>query len=121
MKNLVLFICLLFAGFTQAQEIKKENLTKNKQTYWDFNKTQIQSRGKYYKDELGETNERHGKWTFYDRLGEIEEIRWYYRDMLNGQVILYFPNGKKRQEGYFKYDRQDSLYYEWYETGKLKT
>ena len=104
-----------------AQDIKKENLSKQKSTYWDFNKTQVQSKGKYFRDKLGETIEKHGKWTYYDRLGEIEEIRNYYRDRLSGSVILFYSNGKKRQEGHFKYGCQDSIYLEWYQTGRLKT
>ena len=120
MKFAFSLLALLFVNVAFGQEVLKENLTKMKSVYWDFNKTQIQARGKYYKDELGETFEKHGKWTYYDRLGEIEEVRNYYRDMLSGQVTLLYPNGKKRQEGYFKYDRQDSLYTEWYETGHVK-
>ena len=112
----VIFICLNSFG----QEIKKENLSKQKQTFWDFNKTQVQSSGKYYVDHLGETTDEHGKWVYYDRHGVIEEVRSYYKGMLHGQVTLYYPNGKKRQEGYFKWDRQDSIYLEWYETEHLK-
>lgn len=115
----ILFIFFISLS-SSAQEINKENLSKQKRTYWDFNKSQIQSKGKYFMDEFGETTEKHGEWTYYDRLGEIEEVRNYYRDMLSGSVILFYSNGKKRQEGYFKYGRQDSLYFEWYETGKMK-
>lgn len=117
-----LIVCMLvsLAFSASAQVVDKENLTKSKRTFWDFNKTQIQSAGKYYKDDFGETTEKHGKWTYYDRLGEVEEVRHYYRDVLHGGVILFFPNGKKRQEGYFKLGGQDSVYFEWYETGKLK-
>ena len=120
LKHILLISAVLFAFGFYAQEIKKENLSKQQQTYWDFNKTQIQSRGKNYVDQFGETKEKHGKWVYYDKLGEIEEVRNYYRDMLYGSVILYYPNGTKRQEGFFKYDRQDSLYTEWYETGHVK-
>ncbi|MDG1147195.1 MAG: hypothetical protein P8N52_02700 [Crocinitomicaceae bacterium] len=113
----IFFISLL----TCAQEIRKENLSKQKKTYWDFKHTQVQSSGKYFVDEFGETIEKHGKWTFYDRLGNVEEVRNYYRDVLAGPVVLFYSNGKKRQEGFFKNGSQDSLYLEWYETGKLKT
>ena len=121
MTKFVFALIVAFLSFAAySQEIKKENLSKQSSTYWDFNKTQIQSKGKYYVDELGQTNEKHGKWQYFDRLGELEEERNYYRDMLYGEVILYYPNGKKRQQGYFKYDKQDSVYREWYETGNLK-
>ena len=117
----ILFISFLIVSFSNyAQEVKKENLSKMVHNYYDFNHVQVESAGKYYVDELGETNEKHGKWTYYDRLGEVAEIRNYYRDMLHGEVVAYFPNGQKQQEGYFYLDRQDSLYTEWYETGKIK-
>jgi antitoxin component YwqK of YwqJK toxin-antitoxin module len=119
-KYLIGISILLFASLSFGQEVLKENLTKMKSTYWDFNKSQIQSRGKNYIDELGETTDKHGKWTYYDRLGEVEEVRHYYRDMLHGKVTLLYPNGKKRQEGFFKINRQDSIYVEWFETGKVK-
>ena len=50
----------------------------------------------------------------------FEEIRNYYRDGLYGEVKLFYPNGAKRQVGFFKYNRQDSIYTEWYENGKVK-
>ena len=94
MRTTLILIAVLSCQLAMAQKVEKENLTKAKSTFWDFNKTQLQSVGKCYKDEFGETNEKHGKWTYYDRLGEVEEVRYYYRDMLHGQVTLYFPNGK---------------------------
>jgi antitoxin component YwqK of YwqJK toxin-antitoxin module len=115
-------IAFIFSFNSWGQiEIEKENQTKTKRTFWDFNKLQVQSRGKNFVDGQGETDEKHGKWTYYDRLGEIEEVRNYYRDGLYGSTILYYPDGQKRQEGYFKYNRQDSVYTEWYENGKVKT
>ena len=120
LNHLVALILTLVSVFAFGQTIEKENLSKQKQTYWDINKTQVQSRGRYYVDQLGETTDKHGKWIYYDKLGEIEEVRHYYKDMLHGAVTLYFPNGKKRQEGFFTYNLQDSIYTEWYETGKVK-
>jgi len=102
-----------------SQVVLKENLTKKESLYWDFNKTQLQSTGCYYKDEVDETTEKHGKWLYYDRLGILEEERNYYKDMLHGKVALFYSNKKLKQEGYFYLDRQDSIYREWYENGKL--
>lgn len=115
-------LCLLWSMLpfsSLSQIILKENLTKQHTDYWDFNKVKPQATGKYYKDQMGETTEQHGKWIYYDREGEIEEERNYYRGLLYGLVVRYFPNGKKQQEGYFKWDVQDSIYSEWYETGEL--
>ncbi len=118
---IILTSTLLFPVTTISQIILKENLSKQHTNYWDYNKLKVLSTGKYYVDQLGETTEEHGKWLYYDREGAIEEERNYYRGMLYGQVILYYPNGKKRQEGFFKWDAQDSIYTEWYETGHIKT
>lgn len=110
---------------SHAQEVKKENQTKSKRTFWDYGQTQVLSRGKYFKEEsckseTCETTDEHGEWEYYNRLGELEEVRHYYKGMLYGSVVLYYPNGNKRQEGFFKYDRQDSVYREWHENGNLK-
>jgi len=121
LKFKILLLSFSFLALANAQEVKKENLSKNKQTYWDVNKSRVQSRGKNYKDRYGETTDKHGKWLYYDKTGAIEEIRYYYRDLLHGAVIKYYPNGKKQQEGFFKLNRQDSIFNEWYETGHLKT
>ena len=102
---------VLFPLFLGAQlVIKPENLTKKENTYWDFNKTQIQSTGSYYQDILGATQDKHGKWNNYDKFGKIEEERNCYRGKLNGKVVLYYPNGKLKQEGYFKIIFQQYLY-----------
>ena len=119
-KHVSLLLLLFIASSVNAQEIKKENLSKQVQTHWDFNKIRIQSRGKYYVDEHGESTDEHGKWMYYTKDGEVEEVRNYYKGMLFGQVMLYYPNGQKKQEGYFKWGRQDSLYTEWFETGVVK-
>lgn len=102
-----------------AQEVKKENLSKKQSFYWDFGKTKLQSIGSYYVDVLGQTTFKHGKWKYYDENNNLIEQRNYYKGELNGQVLLLYPNGKQRQEGYFKMDRQDSVYREWFESGQL--
>ena len=101
------FILLLLPTYLFGQQtINKENLSKPEFTYWDFNKQRIQSVGSYYKDQLGVNNDKHGTWKYYDKFGKLEEERTFFRGKLNGKVILYFPNGKMRQEGYFKLDKQ---------------
>ena len=90
MKNILIIILIITAFTTKAQIISKENLTEKDKLYWDFKKTKLQSTGSYYKDILGETRDKHGKWEFYNEFGDIEEIRNYYREKLNGQVFLKF-------------------------------
>ena len=117
MRALILF--LLIAVTSIGQEVKKENLTKKFTLYWDFNKTQVQAVGSYYMDELGETTDKHGKWLYYSRLGDIEEERNYYKEMLHGKTISYYSKDKPKQEGYFYLNSQDSVFREWHENGKL--
>jgi len=120
LKQILFIFSFFFVATVSAQEVKKENLSKNKQTYWNVSKTKVQSRGKYYVDRYGETTDKHGKWTYYDKTSAIEEVRYYYRDMLHGSVKKFFPNGKPQQIGFFKLNKQDSIYTEWYETGHIK-
>jgi antitoxin component YwqK of YwqJK toxin-antitoxin module len=116
-----LTFCLILLSFSSVfgQKVLKENLTKKTTHYWDFQKKHKESVGAYYKDPLGETTFKHGKWEFFDRHGNLIEERNYFRGKLHGAVILKYPNGKMKQEGYFKLDEQDSVYREWNETGKI--
>ncbi|TNE55809.1 MAG: hypothetical protein EP338_03275 [Bacteroidetes bacterium] len=115
-----LLILLLFMAFgSMAQKVWKENLSKKQSFYWDFGKTQLQSIGSYYVDDLGATTLKHGKWKYYNESNQLVEVRNYYKDQLHGQVLLKYGNGKNRQEGYFVLDVQDSVYREWYENGQL--
>lgn len=113
-------LLLVIGSFTAfGQEIRKENLTKKKSNYYDFEKTKLESIGSYYVDPLGETTEKHGKWNYFNEKGDLIEERNYYRGKLNGAVKANFGNGKPKQEGYFILDQQDSISREWYETGQL--
>lgn len=113
------FIFLVCTCYSFSQEINKENLTPKIRNYYDFKKTQLESVGSNYKDLLGETSDKHGKWLYYDKGGVQIEERNYYRGKLNGRVLAQYSNGKNKQEGYFKMDIQDSVYREWSETGVL--
>lgn len=123
MKRICVVLFLLFSScFTPilfGQKVEKENLSKKTSLFWDFNRTQLQAIGAYYVDETDQTTDRHGKWLFYNRLGELEEERNYFKGMLHGRVLLYHANEKPKQEGYFYLDQQDSIYKEWSEIGKL--
>lgn len=119
MKLLVFLLLAIVPLRFFAQVVVKDNLTKKKTFYYDSNKLQPESSGCFYMDFLGETTEKHGKWTYYDKAGNVIEVRNYYRGKLHGAVLAYYSSGTKRQEGYFKLDEQDSVYREWYENGKM--
>jgi len=117
--KLILFLILFCPFLSFSQIIVKENLTKKTTLYYDFNRLYPESTGAYYKDFLGETTMKHGKWVYFDKAGAIIEERNYYKGQLNGPVKAQYSNGKPRQEGYFKLGEQDSVYREWNEDGKL--
>lgn len=120
MLKISLWISFLVALTAFGQPVLKENLTKKTTIYWDYYKTQPRSVGAYFKDPLGETNKEHGKWEYFDKEGKLLEVRNYYKGKLHGAVILKYPNGQTRQEGYFIHDMQDSIYRVWSELGKLE-
>jgi len=119
MKKLALILTLISPLALISQIVLKENLSPKESIFWDFNKSQLQAIGSYYTDAIETTKEKHGKWLYYDRFGVLEEERNYYKDMLHGKVVMYYPNKKLKQEGYFVLGRQDSVYREWNENGKL--
>ncbi len=114
----ILIQSLFFTIVLFSQVVRKENLTKKLSFYFDANQQKIESTGSYYTDLLGETTEKHGKWTYFHKNGGVAEERNYYRGKLNGQVKAIYANGNIQQEGYFKLDVQDSVYREWFDNGK---
>ncbi len=129
MKKIIYFLIFISLFFisnsvlaqTIKQEVRKENLTKKVRTYYDAAKLKPLAVGSYYVDDLGETTELHGKWLYYDKFGEVEEERNYYRDKLQGRVVSYWANKKIKQDGYFKNNMQDSVFITNYESGLLET
>src|SRR5690554_8046345 len=110
------FLTLTFYGFGQGK--KDKNLSKRQIFYYDpINKTKIESQGYYYVDELGETTERHGKWTFFNEEGIVVEERHYNRNKLDGEVKTYYGKNRIKNVGYFNNDIQDSLYVAFHVTG----
>lgn len=113
------FLFIILPFFAWNQTIHKDNLTKKVKFYFDSKQQFLESTGSYYTDPLGESMDKHGTWLYYDKQGALIEERTYYRGKLHGKVIAKFPNGKMRQEGYFKLDQADSIYREWNEIGNL--
>lgn len=120
MKHLFLILCLILLGNTlTAQLILKENLSKKQSTYWDFQQKQLLSVGSFFKDDKEVTTDKHGQWLFYDRLGNLEEERNFFRGKVHGKVMTYLPGKQPQNEGYFYLGLQDSVYREWNDQGKL--
>ena len=118
-KYAYLVLLIFFSLKVQSQKVLEENLTEKDVFYWDASKKKIQSKGAYYKDFYNTTIEKHGQWLYYSEDGSLEEERNYYRDFLHGKTELYYPNKQKKEEGYFNFDTQDSIYRKWNENGIL--
>lgn len=119
--RLLLIVSLVIISFSvNGQEIRKENLTKKKLFYYGGRTFNVESEGYYYKDPLGETTLRHGKWRFFSKEGDLLEERTYYKNDLHGPTIVYHLNGVKATEGYFERGVQDSIYIERHPNDSIK-
>ena len=103
---LAIFLITLPVAFGQKKPKHKLHIE-----FWDFEKTQVREKGFYWADEFyGETNDKHGKWEYWDRQGRLEEVHNYWKGTLHGSVVSYYPNGKKKELGFFYKGYQDSTY-----------
>ena len=119
MKSIIPILLIFFSFSSVAFGQVKHKLVIN---YWDFNKSNVMSRGFYFVDEFtGETTLEHGKWNYWNKNGKLTEVRNYKKGVLHGEVSLYYTNGNKKEEGYFVDGEQDSVYKAWHENGNLKT
>src|SRR5690554_6569054 len=117
-KTIILFLltALVFNGYSQSR--KDRNLSKRQSFYYDpATRTQIESHGYYYVDELGETTERHGKWSYYNKKGILVEERHYNRNQLDGEVKTFYGEDRVKSIGYFVEDQQDSIFIDFHPTG----
>jgi len=117
--TITLLMLLLSVTSIFAQKRVKPRLQTN---YYNFSKTQPESRGYFYADDFtGETTLKHGKWTYWNKKGVLVEIRNYQKGTLNGEVISYYFNGNIKNLGYFKMGVQDSISKVWYLNRQVKT
>ncbi|MFT7613510.1 MAG: antitoxin component YwqK of YwqJK toxin-antitoxin module [Parvicellaceae bacterium] len=86
-------------------------------TYWDFDSTIVRSVGYVNNKGWNDIGAKQGRWTFYYENGNKEEVANYDRGYLNGRVSRYYENGKVQQDGWFKWDIQDSLYKSFFPDG----
>ena len=120
MFRFILIILFFYSFNAKAQVVKKENLSKKVSFFYDINKLKIESTGFYFVDKVNKNSTiKHGKWLYYSKNGEIEQEVNYYKDQLHGKVAYFYPGSKPKSEGYFKLGKQDSVYREWNEFGKL--
>lgn len=84
--------------------------------YFDKNQKQKKSEGKFV------NGLEEGEWKFWyecqkckpDEQGKIKEISNYSNGKFNGRVTIFYENGGRQNEGFFKRNLPDSIYTEWY-------
>lgn len=110
-KTVFFLVVFLFSLSMNAQQSKGKNLSKKQFFYFDpGTKTKVESTGYYYVDELGETTERHGQWTYFNLNGDKVEERQFNRNKLHGAVTTYYSGNRVKNMGFFKNNVQDSIY-----------
>lgn len=120
MRSLFSIFLMLCLNPSYAQEIKKEQLTERERLYWDAGNKKIRARGAYYQDDIvGVTNEKHGKWWFYDSKGNLTEEQYFYRGRIHGKQLSYHPHKKIASESHFVFNVADSIFREWNTEGQL--
>jgi hypothetical protein len=63
--------------------------------------------------------ERHGQWVSFYPTGIPWSEMHYDKGLRHGPNVTYFENGNKRFEGFYKNDKQDSVWKYYDSTGKL--
>ena len=123
MKQLLIIYIVSFSVFAHGQNEEYSSsinglLGKEKVlTYWDFDSTQVRSEGYLNNKGWNDIGSKQGRWTFYYKNGNKEEIAIYDRGYLNGKVTRFYENGKIQQDGWFKWDLQDSTYRAFFNDG----
>ena len=106
-------------NFIYTQEnnglLKKEEII----TYWNKEKKQIRSIGKYKTFGAARIGSKIGTWKHYYPNGNVQEIGEYYDGQLNGEFISYYANGKTKIKGNFTLGAADSTFEAYYYNGNL--
>ena len=119
-RSLFLFSVILCLNTVFTQEIRQEQLTDRERLYWDAENKKIRARGSYYQDDIiGVTNEKHGKWLFYNAKGNLTEEQHFYRGRIHGKQTSYHPDKRIASESYFVFNVADSIFREWSPEGQL--
>src|ERR1035437_2547847 len=61
-----------------------------------------------------------GVWKYWNKAGVLEQETQFKRGKVEGRVTYFYPNGKKKNEGFFHNSNQDSSFTEWYTSGNIK-
>jgi antitoxin component YwqK of YwqJK toxin-antitoxin module len=75
--------------------------------------------GTLFKEGPMKNHRRDGVWKSYYRDGTLWSENNYKGGLINGKTVTYFPNGKKRYEGYFKNASKTGIWKFWNEQGEF--
>jgi len=117
-KTLLILVLLLSTSAINAQEWKEIEANKKSKNnlqvqlvtyYYDYDSTKIRARGHLSATGFSDLSKKIGEWVYYDESGNIQEKSEYVRGYAHGRVVQYYPNGQKKNMGYFYWNLQDSL------------
>ncbi len=108
------------AALNEAQKKPVDNVEKQLVVYYyDYDSTKVRGRGYVSGSGFSDLGKKLGEWRFFYENGKVEEVANYVRGYLHGKVTQYYQNGNKKNEGYFYWNVQDSIFRAWNEAGKL--
>jgi antitoxin component YwqK of YwqJK toxin-antitoxin module len=118
------FIYILVAlisnyNFFYAQQ--NDGLLENKAkiTYWNKQKKEIRSVGKYKINGVLRIGSKIGAWQYFYPNGNPQETSQYYDGELHGEYSSFYANGKIKLKGNFTIGSADSTFEAYYYNGKL--
>src|SRR5690606_29858170 len=117
-KGIIVFAFCAASSMVSAQpEIEYElqsNVKKQLLTYYfDFDSTKVSAQGYVSSEEFSDLGKKMGEWKYYYENGNLKEVANYVRGYVNGRVIQYYPNGQKKNLGYYYWGVQDSTFQSW--------
>lgn len=109
MLKFCLNLLLAFLGFSLFAQPVQDFVD-----YYDKEQTKKRSEGKFV------NGFEDGEWKYWHKNGNQKEISHYQSGKLHGRVTIFFENGSKQNEGFFKRNLPDSIFSEWYPCVKCK-
>ena len=138
---LIIMIAALFTACGSDGEKKKNDTLSDKevvmskfandvaQVTWEYGEVdgkrvpvyqrEYNEDGTLFKEGPLENQRRHGDWKSYYRDGTLWSDNNYNHGAIDGKTITYFPNGKKRYEGYFTNASKTGIWKFWNEEGEF--
>ena len=107
--NIITALLFLFPTHSMSQVVQEYEL------FWDKDQKVLKTKGNFvdgFED---------GTWRFWNEDGKLNERSNYYLGAFHDPVEFFHPNGNIKQQGFFKWGVQDSVYTEWAANETLTT